>query len=146
MNMNRFAKNVIVAAGLIMSLTVPGSARGDNPQNRPAPTPNPASSAPQKITSVADYFAGLDFTDEQKASIEKVKQDSEAKKALVAKDTKLDDYQKGAMITGYTRLEYGEIFKLLTPAQQKVVRQRMAANKAANQKARRPAPPAPPTR
>ena len=126
-------------------LALAGSARADQPQARPAPSVAQASSGQARPASVADYFAGLDYTAEQKAGIEKVKQDTEAKKALVAKDTKLDDSQKDAFIQGYTRLEYQEIFKLLTPAQQKLVRQRMnAAKAAANKGAKRPAPPTTP--
>lgn len=142
MKMNRFHRVLLIAAGLTMLEVVPGFAGGDQAQNSPAPT----SPSPQKAASLEDYFAGLDYTDEQKAEIAKIKQEMEAKKALVAKDAKLDAYQKDAMIQGYTRLGYGEIFRLLTPAQQKVVHQRMAANRQATKGPKRPAVPTPPSK
>jgi hypothetical protein len=138
--MNRFAQNVAITAGLITMLAVPGSARGDQAQSRP-PSHTPGASGPAKAPSLEDFFSGLDYSDDQKASIDKVKQDMDAKKAVVAKSDKLDGSQKDAMITGYTRLEYAQIFKLLTPAQQKLVRQRMDAAKAANKPAQRPGMP-----
>ena len=142
MKLNRLHRVLLTAAsGLTMLVAVPGFARGEQAQNSTAP--NPASPGPPKAASLEDYFAGLDYTDEQKAEIDKVKQETDRKKTLVAKDDKLDSYQKDAMIQGYTRLEYGEIFKLLTPAQQKLVRQRMAANRQANKGPKRPAVPPP---
>lgn len=142
--MNRFAQKVAITAGLMTLLALTGSARADQPQNRPAANPAQASGQ-AKPPSLEDFFAGLDYTDEQKASIDKVKQESDAKKAIVAKDSKLDNDQKGAFIQGYTRLEYQQIFKLLTPKQQKLVRQRMDAAKAATNKApRKYATPPPP--
>lgn len=142
--MNRFAQNVAITAGLMTMLAVPGPARGDQAQGRPAPSHTPGSSSQAKPPSLEDFFSGLDYSDEEKASIDKVKQDMDAKKAVVAKSDKLDGSQKDAMITGYTRLEYAQIFKLLTPAQQKLVRKRMDAAKAANKPAQKPGvPPAP---
>lgn len=143
--MNRLAQKVAITAGLMTLLALPGSARADQPQARPAPSSAQASSSQAKPPAMEDFFAGLDYTDDQKASIDKVKQDTDAKKAIVAKDSKLNDDQKGAFMQGYTRLEYQQIFKILTPKQQKLVRQRMDAAKAAASKpAKRPAPPAPP--
>ena len=146
MNMNRFAQSVTTAAGLLLLLAWPGSACGENAQTQAAPKPTLASPGPQMIGSVDDYFAGLDYSEEQKASIAKVHQNMGAKKALVAKDGTLDGDQKDAVTQGYTRLEYGEIFKLLTPVQQKLVRKRIIDARAANQGARRPAAPAPSSR
>jgi hypothetical protein len=142
--MNRLAQNVAFTAGLMTMLAFHGSARADQPQSRPAPSLQQGSSSQAK-PAMEDYFAGLDYTAEQKASIDKVKQEADAKKAVVAKDDKLDPYQKDAFVTGYTRLEYQQIFKLLTPTQQKLVRQRMDAAKAAATKGpKRPSPPAAP--
>jgi hypothetical protein len=143
--MNRFARNMTIAAGLITLLGLPGSARADQPESRPSPGLAQSSTSAAKPPSLEDYFTGLDYSDAQKTSIDKVKQDMDAKKTIVANDTKLNNDQKGAMIQGYTRLEYQQIFKMLTPAQQKKVRQRMdAAKAAANKGPKRPAPPMPP--
>jgi hypothetical protein len=144
--MNRFAQNVTIAAGLMTLLAVPASVRANQVQARPtSPNLQQGSASAAKPPSVEDYFAGLDYSDEQKTSIDKVKQDMDAKKTIVANDAKLNNDQKGAMIQGYTRLEYQQIFKLLTPAQQKKVRQRMdAAKAAANKGPKKPAGPMPP--
>lgn len=140
--MNRLAQNVAIAAGLMTLLAVPGSSLANQAQSRPASAPQQGSPSQAKPPALEDFFTGLEYTDEQKVSIDKVKQDSEAKKAIVAKDPKLNDDQKGAFIQGYTRLEYQQIFKLLTPAQQKQVRQRMdAAKAAANKGPKRPTGP-----
>jgi Spy/CpxP family protein refolding chaperone len=56
---------------------------------------------------------------------------------LVVKDDKLDSEQKQAMLQGFRRLEAGEIFKVLTPEQQKEVRKRLTAQRAAGQQQRK---------
>ena len=52
---------------------------------------------------------------------------------LVVKDEKLSPDQKEAMLQGYRRLERGQVFKLLTPEQQREVRKRISARRAAEQ-------------
>ena len=47
------------------------------------------------------------------------------------------------MLLGYTRMEYGEMFKVLTPEQQKQVRQKIHARRAADQAARQKQNPMP---
>jgi Spy/CpxP family protein refolding chaperone len=80
-------------------------------------------------------FDGLNFTDEQKAEIDKIHRETESYKSIVAKDDKLTPDQKDAMLYGYTRLEIGRTFKVLTPEQQKEVRKRILARRAADQSA-----------
>jgi len=144
MNKNRFAKTMAVAAGLAFLSAVPGLARADSAQHGAMQTPKAASPRAQaKADSLpAGDFAGLDYTDEQKAAIAKIRQDAETRRTVVAKDDKLTSDQKNAMIEGYTRMEYGEIFRVLTPTQQKLVRQRLAERRAADQKAHKKQPPA----
>jgi hypothetical protein len=142
MRMNRLAKDLTVAAGLILLLMVPGSARGDSPQQHPAgPNPMPAAPGPQKLPSAEDDFAGLDLSDQQKSEISKIRHDTEARKDSVAKSQTLNSDQKDAMVLGYTRLEYSQIFRMLTPIQQKVVRQRIMAHRAAEMGNKKPQAP-----
>ena len=82
----------------------------------------------------AEYFEGLDYTPEQKAQIDKIQHDAEMRKAVVVKDQKLDQDQKDAMLAGFTKLEYGAIFKVLTPEQQRQVREKVKAHQAAMKK------------
>ena len=139
MNMNRLAITLAVAAGFISVFTQPGLVRADDTTHSASQAPTAASSAAQRNRETAaagdDDFAGLDLTADQKAQFAKMHDGIEARKALVAKDTKLTSDQKDAFILGYTRQEYGEMFRVLTPLQQKLVRKKMADRRAADQAA-----------
>lgn len=126
MNKKRFAQSVAVAAGIPFILVTPWLVRADNPPHSVVQTPK-ADSLPQ------DDFAGLDYTDEQRAEIDRIHRETESHKAVVANDPRLTADQKNAFLLGYTRLEYGAIFSVLSPVQQRQVRQRILARKAAAQ-------------
>src|ERR1035441_1663347 len=134
MNLNRIAKQAAVAAGLILCCAVPGLA--DAPKASPGAAQNPHTVAhgtqPKRDTLSPDDFAGLDFTDEQNAELEKIHRESEAQKAAVAKDEKLNADQKEALLTGYARMEYGRRFNVLSPEQRREVRQRITARQEAD--------------
>jgi len=143
MNKNPFATPVALAAGLILLCAAPGLIGAQAASPSPAQAPNMAAQAPQakKDSPPPDDFAGLTYTDEQKAEIEKIRQDTLKRKEAVAKDEKLSADQKDAMVLGYTRLEYGGIYKVLTLDQQRLVRQRIRARRAADEAARKKQPP-----
>jgi Spy/CpxP family protein refolding chaperone len=84
-----------------------------------------------ETTSSPDPFAGLALTDEQKAKIEQIHQETKSRLEAVTKDQKLSPEVKDAMLQGYRRLENGKIFDVLTPDQQREVRKRMSAWRAA---------------
>jgi hypothetical protein len=132
---NRFVNSMALAAGVITLSAMPAAVRPDSASRSALQTPKTASPASQSQarSSLNDDFAGLDLTDEQRAEIAKIHQDIESHKAAVAKDQKLSTDQKDAMLLGYTRMEYGMIFKQLTPQQQKVVRKRMKDRRDADQ-------------
>jgi Spy/CpxP family protein refolding chaperone len=140
MNKNRIANLFAIAVALLFMVAMPGPARGFTDQHPAGPPsrPVPAGEPVTRNAQPGDDFEGLDYTDDQKAQIAKIRQEADAKKAVVAKDDKLTPDQKDAMVVGYTRLEYGQIYRALTPAQQKVVRQRINARKAADQGAKKP--------
>ncbi|KAA6464596.1 hypothetical protein DYQ86_01115 [Acidobacteria bacterium AB60] len=141
MNKNRFAQSLPVAAALLLLIGATSAVRADNAQSRPMQPSIQASQGTSKAASLEEDFAGLDLSDDQKTEIAKIRQDAETRKAAVAKSTTLNQDQKDAMIQGYTRLQYGEMFRALTPAQQKVVRKRIADQRAADAAAnKRPAP------
>jgi hypothetical protein len=77
-------------------------------------------------------FAGLSYTDDQKAAIDKIHRDSESRQETVLKDNKLTADQKDAMLLGYARLEAGAIFRVLLPDQQRQVRKKILARQAAD--------------
>lgn len=140
MNRNRFAQNAALAALLLLPFALPVAARADSPQGRPSQSPNPALTGSQKIASMDDNFAGLDLSDEQKTEIAKIRQETEERKTVVAKSATLNQDQKDAMITGYTRLQYSQMFRVLTPTQQKVVRKRVQDQRGESAKPTKPAP------
>jgi Spy/CpxP family protein refolding chaperone len=138
MNTKRFAKSVAISTGLLFLFAVQGRACAYSTPTDEAQTPTPAMPGPLNgSSSPAEYFQGLDYTPEQKAEIDKIHRDTETRKAAVAKDEKLTQDQKDAMLTGYTHLEYGSIFKVLTPEQQKQVREKIRARKAADEAAQK---------
>lgn len=143
MNKNRFAKQVTVAAWVILLIAGLGLGRAQGVPSGAVQTPRAASSGmhPKTDSPPQDDFAGLNYTDEQKAAIDRIHRDTESQKAAVAKDEKLTADQKDSMLLGYTRIEYFRIFKVLTPEQQKQVRERMHARKEADQAEKRQQPP-----
>jgi Spy/CpxP family protein refolding chaperone len=141
MTKNKFAKAVVVTAGILFA--IPGWADSPNTPSNAAQAPKPAAHTAQQQhdPAPANDFSGLDYTDEQKAQLSKIHQETESQKATVVKDPNLNADQKNAMILGYTRMEYGRTYRVLSPAQQKQVRQRMLARKSADKAATKKLPP-----
>lgn len=130
MDNHRFAKLTTVAAGLMLTAVSFLSHAQTSPQTVQASKPN--SSAPPG-DALADAFAGLKYTDEQKEAIKKIRQETASHKDVVRKDTKLNADQKDAMLSGYDRLEYSYIYKVLTPDQRKQVQLKLHPHQAADQ-------------
>jgi len=131
MDNNRFAKQVAITAGVYFLCSfAAGPTLGQNsPAGQAQQTPQASTPAPQamKDSHHTDVYAGLEFTDEQKAKIGAIHRDVQSRRDAVAKDDKLNSDQKEAMLEGYRRLENGEIFKVLTREQQAEVRKRVQA-------------------
>jgi len=134
MNKNRFSARVMVAAGFLLLCAGAGLTHAQSSPPRPAQT-HKASPAvrPKNDAQPTDDFAGLKYTDDQKEKIDQIHQDMKSRMDLVVKDEKLSPDQKEAMLEGYRRLERGQVFKLLTPEQQREVRKRISARRAAEQ-------------
>ena len=135
MKKNRVARLAGVAAQFIILIPAPGLTRAQSPTPQMAVRP-PAPSETQR-DPYADAFGGLTYTPEQKEVINKIKQDIAARKAAVLKDDKLTEEQKDAMLTGYTRIEHGLIFKELTPEQKSQVTTRVRASRQLDQSAQK---------
>jgi hypothetical protein len=127
-------KPAAAVAGFIFLCAASGLADTPNAPSNAPQSRKPARSAAQGKTDAppATDFDGLEYTEEQKSELSKIHQDTEAHKAAVVKSETLSEDQKNAMLLGYTRMEYGRTFKVLSPAQQKRVRQRVLARKAAD--------------
>jgi Spy/CpxP family protein refolding chaperone len=139
MNPNPFSRPVAVAAVFLVLFAVPELACAYSAPDTEVQTPTPAmpGSQAESSSSPAEYFQGLEYTPEQKVQIDKIHQDAETKRAAVTKDEKLTQDQKDAMLVGFTHLEYSLIFKVLTPEQQRQVRNKIRARKAADQAAQK---------
>ena len=130
MNRHSFARPMAVAAAFILLCAASELARAQSTPSSAEPTPALPGDLPN-ADSLND-FAGLNYTDEQKTEIDKIRRDTATHKDAVEKDDKLTSDQKDAMLLGYTRLEYGFIYKLLTPEQRRQVRNKILARRAAN--------------
>ncbi len=80
-------------------------------------------------------FAGLQYTDEQKAKIREIHEDIRASMDAVVKSEQLSPEQKGAMLQGYAHMERGRVYKVLRPDQQSEVRKKALARRAEAHKA-----------
>ncbi len=129
MNKNRFARRMVVAAGFLFLGAASGLTRAQSSPPSPAPTPPKTLHAapPKKDTRPTDDFAGLQYTDEQKARIDQIHEDMKSRMDTTAKDEKLSTEQRDAMLAGYQRMERGQIFKVLTTQQRKEVLRRIRA-------------------
>ena len=112
--------------------------QSDAPAAAPAVRMKPTPAQGRTHITPTEYLAGLTLTNEQKAKINKIREDTESHLATVAKDQQLAPEVKEAMIGGYQRIENGKIFAVLTPEQQQQVRRRIAILRAAAQQSQHP--------
>jgi len=131
----RFAKRVAIALGFISLGAVPGLTRTQSSPPSPAQARRVTASngRPKKVTPPEDEFAGLTFTDEQKAKMDQIHQNMQPSMDAVVKDEKSTAEQKAAMLEGLQRMERRQVFKVLTPEQQIEVRKKILARRAAEQ-------------
>jgi len=138
MNKVRFAKLLAVASAFIFLSAEPGLCRVQSGEPASVDTPKVFSPAPPKRDSLpANDFSGFDYTDEQKAEIDQIRKDTKSQIDVVAKDQKLTADQRDAMILGYTRMEYGRIYTVLTPVQRREVQQRIRVRRVADEAAKK---------
>ena len=145
----RFAKQLAIAAGLLLVSAIPDRTSGQSLP--PAPVDTPPKTMPPVRTKRApdplEDFAGLNFNEEQKAKIQQIRQDIKSRMDAVARDEKLSPDQKEAMLLGFQRMERSQVFEVLTPEQQSEVRKRIQARRKAVKQSQRPQPsPQPPGR
>jgi Spy/CpxP family protein refolding chaperone len=116
---------VLVASALLLLLA---GARlvGSQSNSSAAPsTPHTTSLAvPAKANTLP--LDGLKLTDDQKTRIAKIRQHSEARREAIIKNEALSQDRKETILQRLNLIEASEIFKLLTPDQQKEVQMRIA--------------------
>jgi len=142
MNSNRSAELLAIVVAFASIFAAPVLARAQGAPTTTMHSPNASAGATQskKASLPQDDFAGLTYTEEQKAEIEKIHRETESKMAAVAADEKLNADQKNAMLQGYARIESGRRFQILSPEHQRQVRQRVAARRVAEQAANKQPP------
>jgi hypothetical protein len=153
MHKNRNLIRVGVAAGFFLLTVFPGLTQAASgltggeipPAQPPALTTqglvNPArtrhTSTPvsrsKKASSAEDPLDGITLTDDQKASIQRIHQDTKSRMDTVAQDAGSAGWQKSAMIEGLQRMERRQVFQTLTPQQQGQIREKALAERAAEQ-------------
>jgi hypothetical protein len=143
MNNNRIAKSFVVAVAFasLFAVSAMAGAQGVHSSVVQASYASSHEIQSKGDSLPPDDFAGLSYTEEQKSELDKIHRETESNKAAVARDEKLNADQKNAMLLGYTRMEYGRTFKVLSPEQQRQVRQRILARRAADQAAHKQQPP-----
>jgi Spy/CpxP family protein refolding chaperone len=139
MKMNRMARRVTAAAQLFFLFAAAGLSPAQDSQPAPAQPPRmvPPAVRPMRDPRTVDDFAGLKFTDEQKAKIDEIHRRIATRKDVVVKSEKLNADQRDAMIAGLGRMERGEIAKLLMPEQQREVLKKVHAKQAAAQEGKK---------
>ena len=135
-----FVKTVVAAGGLLFLCAAPELALGQSTQPGVAPpAPMKSAVAPRgKSAAPPDLLEGLTLADDQKAKIEKIREESKSHLAAVANDKKLSPEAADAMRRGYQRFENVKILEVLTPEQQQEVRKRIAAWRAGAGKSQYP--------
>ena len=88
---------------------------------------------PGKPISIDSLLIGVNLSDEQKPRIEQARKDMQARMDIVVHDKNENADQKQAMLEGLQRLELREVFLLLTPDQRIGVKNKIAAQRAAEQ-------------
>jgi len=124
---NRRVKGVWLGAGwlaICAPLGVSGDQTGRAVTTAPPYAASPSARAGRSATP-PDFFAGLSLSDDQKAKIDRIKEETKSHIEVVKKDEKLGPDVKDAMVTGYYRIENSKILAVLTPDQQREVRKRL---------------------
>ena len=140
MSKDAFAKTVVAAGGFFFLCAAPELALAQSSQPGAAPpAPMKSALAPRgRSAAPPDLLEGLTLTDDQKAKIVQIREETKSRLAAVVNDKKLGPEAADAMRRGYQRIENGKILEVLTPEQQKEVRKRIAAWRAAAGKPRYP--------
>lgn len=81
-----------------------------------------------------ELLSGVNLSDEQKASIDRIHHEMRSKMEIVSKDQNESPEQKAAMLEGMNRMQMQQVFDVLKPEQREDVRKKiLAARSAARQ-------------
>ena len=129
-----FVKTVVAAGGLLFLCAAPELGVGQSIQGQSSqpgavpPAPMKSGAAPTgRSAAPSDLLDGLTLTDDQKAKIDQIREETKSRVAALANDKQLSPEAADAMRRGYQRLENGKILEVLTLEQQQRVRKRITA-------------------
>lgn len=109
----RFARPLAATAGLLFVSVIADRSSGQSLPPAPADTPHKTipSARAKRAPDPIDDFAGLHFSDDQKAKIQQIRQDIKSRMEAVARDDKLSLDQKEAMVEGFQRMERSQVYQ-----------------------------------
>jgi len=131
-NRTRVGKRVVVASALLLLLA---GARLVGSQNNSSAAPSTPQTASPAVPAKANALPldGLKLTDDQKTRIAKIRQHVEARREATIKNEVLNQDRKETILQRLNLIETSEIFRVLTPDQQKEVQMRIADRHASEQ-------------
>ena len=131
-NRTRVGKRVLVASALLLLLAGPRLVGSQSNSSAAPSTQHPASpAAPARANTLP--LDGLKLTDDQKTRIAKIRQHVEARREAIIKNEALNQDRKETILQRLNLIETSEIFRVLTPDQQKEVQKRIMDQRAAEQ-------------
>jgi hypothetical protein len=140
-----FVKTVIAAGGFLFLCAAPELVVGQSIQGQSSqpgavpPAPMKFGMAPRgKSAAPPDLLEGLTLADDQKAKIDRIREETKSRVAAVINDKKLSPEAADSMLRGYQRLENGRILEVLTLEQQQQVRKRITDWRATQGKSQYP--------
>lgn len=145
MNKSKLTKQLAVAFWLLFAFAVATPTKAQNDPTAPAQIQRVTRhvARPMQDARPKDDLDSVTLTDDQKARIDKIRQDMMDRMDLVIKDRSLNEDRKRTMIDGLRRMESNQIFQVLTPEQRSEVRTKILERRAAAQQESngQPAPP-----
>jgi Spy/CpxP family protein refolding chaperone len=127
----RVGNRVLVASALLLLLAGPRLVGSQSNSSAAPSTPHTASPAANAET--LPLVEGLKLTDDQKTRIAKIRQHVEARREAIIKNEALNQDRKETILQRLNLIETSEIFRVLTPDQQKEVQKRIADRRASEQ-------------
>ena len=117
-------KRVVVASVFLFLLAASSLVGSQSNSSAPPATPHPPSpAAPAKGDTLP--LVGLKLTDDQKSKIAQIRHNTDARRQAVIKNEGLTQDRKETILQRLHRMETSEVFRVLTPDQQKEVQKRI---------------------
>jgi Spy/CpxP family protein refolding chaperone len=127
-----------LTAGLLALCSVPATVRA---QEAPQSDPQGAMQGQNPSGKHADELASLNLSDDQKAQVQKIRDDAKSQMAAVKNDSTLSADQQQAKMQEIRMATHKQVRAVLTPEQRKQMKSDEMARKAAKQQGSSAPPP-----